>query len=35
VHLFATHGAWFAGLDGEASVRGDGVRALLQIGFGQ
>jgi hypothetical protein len=34
VHVFATHGGWFGGLDGEANVRGDGVRALLQIGFG-
>lgn len=33
VRAFATHGGWFGGLDGEASVRGDGVRALLQIGF--
>jgi len=35
VHVFATHGAWFAGLDGEASVRGGGLRALVQIGFGR
>lgn len=35
VHLFAIHGGWFGGVDGEASVRGDGVRALLQIGYGQ
>jgi hypothetical protein len=33
VRGFATHGAWFAGLDGEANLRGDGVRALVQIGF--
>ncbi|TMQ27922.1 MAG: hypothetical protein E6J90_01305 [Deltaproteobacteria bacterium] len=33
LHLFATHGAWFGGLDGEANLHGDGVRALLQIGF--
>jgi hypothetical protein len=33
VRAFATHGAWFAGLDGEANLRGDGVRALLQMGF--
>lgn len=33
VHVFATHGGWFGGLDGEVNVRGDGVRALLQIGF--
>jgi hypothetical protein len=31
-HLFATRGAWFAGVDGEVNLRGDGVRALLQIG---
>jgi hypothetical protein len=35
VHLFATHGGWFGGLDGEASAHGDGLRALLQIGYGQ
>src|SRR5262249_2274922 len=35
VHAFATRGGWFGGLDGEVNVRGDGVRALLQIGFGQ
>jgi hypothetical protein len=33
VRGFATRGAWFAGIDGEANLRGDGVRALLQIGF--
>ena len=33
LRAFASHGGWFAGLDAEASVRGDGVRALLQIGF--
>jgi len=33
VRAFATHGAWFGGLDGEVNVHGDGVRALLQIGF--
>lgn len=33
VRGFVTHGAWFAGLDGEANLRGDGVRALVQIGF--
>jgi hypothetical protein len=32
VRAFATRGAWFGGLDGELSLRGDGARALLQIG---
>lgn len=33
VRAFATAGAWFAGFDGEASWRGQGVRALLQLGW--
>ena len=33
VRAFATSGSWFGGLDGEASLRGGGLRALLQIGF--
>ena len=35
VHAFATRGPWFGGIDGEANLRGDGVRALFQIGFSQ
>ena len=31
-HVLATHGAWFAGVDGEVELRSDGVRALLQLG---
>jgi hypothetical protein len=33
VRAFATAGAWFGGLDGELNLRGDGARALVQIGF--
>lgn len=32
VRAFATRGAWFGGVDGELGLRGDGARALLQIG---
>jgi hypothetical protein len=32
VHLFASRGGWFVGIDGELQLRGDGVRALFQIG---
>ena len=32
VRAFATHGAWFGGLDGEAGFYGSGLRALVQIG---
>jgi hypothetical protein len=33
VRAFATLGRWFGGLDAEVNLRGDGVRALFQIGF--
>lgn len=33
VRAFATAGSWFFGCDGEASWRGHGVRALLQVGW--
>ena len=33
VRLFATWGAWFAGADGEISLRRDGTRALVQVGW--
>lgn len=33
VRAFATRGGWFGGIDGEANLRGDGVRALVQIGY--
>ena len=32
VRAFLTRGAWFGGADGEVDLRGNGVRALLQIG---
>jgi hypothetical protein len=34
IRAFVTRGAWFGGLDGEVNLRGDGVRALAQIGAG-
>ncbi|CAN5252813.1 hypothetical protein BH11MYX1_BH11MYX1_55100 [soil metagenome] len=33
VHAFTTREGWFGGIDGEANLRGDGVRVLAQIGF--
>ncbi|HEY0192891.1 MAG TPA: hypothetical protein VGC42_17365, partial [Kofleriaceae bacterium] len=35
VRGFATLGSWFAGLDGEIDLHGEGVRALVQIGYGR
>lgn len=32
VRAFASRGGWFGGLDGELNLRGDGVRALAQLG---
>lgn len=32
-HAFATWGQWFAGVDAEASWRGEGARTLLQLGW--
>lgn len=33
VHAFTTRDGWFGGIDGEANLRGDGVRVLAQLGF--
>lgn len=33
VHAFATHAGWFGGVDGELDLHGNGVRALVQIGY--
>lgn len=33
VHAFTTRDGWFGGIDGEANLRGDGVRVLAQMGF--
>lgn len=35
VRAFFTHDTWFGGLDTELDLHGEGVRALLQIGFGR
>jgi hypothetical protein len=35
LRAFATWGSWFGGLDGEVDLDGEGVRALIQIGFGR
>lgn len=32
VRTFVTHGAWFAGFDGELDVHGGGLRAFVQMG---
>lgn len=32
-HAFATHAGWFGGVDSELDLHGNGVRALVQIGY--